>query len=590
MRWLHRFYRQVVPPREESPAAGVTMVAAAVVGVFAGLVSLAMDWAVSYLDLRRFPAGAAWGPWARIVVPAIVFLGVAWLIRRAAPEAQGPGLASVMGAIGRRGGYLRSRLVPIKAVATSLTIAAGAPLGLEGPVAQTGGAIGSLAGRRLRLGTANIRVLVAAGAAGALAAKYGAPIGGAVFAAEIILGGAAVAALLPLITAAFLAVLTRHIVRGQAFAEYEIVRLVALDLGDHLRLIALAALCGVAGAVFIKLLYVTDDAMRFTLRRWWIRAFGAGLTVGVVGLMCPEALGTGKHVVQGLLDGGAGITVGLLLFIVLARPVLSGVGLGGGVSGGIFAPSLVGGAALGMLVARFLGAADAPGHSAAYVLVGMAAMVAATMRAPLQAVLIIFELTRDYGAVPALMIGCAIAVKVSEAFEPESFFTRALVRSGERVRNGMDAGLLARLRVRDVMHREFVSLSHGADIRSVVEPVRTSENRTFPVTDDEGRLQGLVMLAALIAAAARGEQGDEPAEVRSIIEPDTVYLSPDDSLDRAWRVMGNYDYDCLPVCESADGAPRLVGICEKEAIVERLDREAFASLVAPNGDGAPGSP
>jgi CIC family chloride channel protein len=580
LNWLQDLYRRVVPPREESAATGVTMVAAGMVGVGAGAVSLGMEWLTRTMDMRQYVPAAGWGLGARVLVPVVVFVFVAWLLRRFVPEATGVGISSLMTCVGRRGGYIRPRVIPLTALTTSLTIAAGAPLGLEGPVAQAGAGVGSLAGRRLRLGTANIRILVGAGAAGAIAAKYGAPIGGAVFAAEIILGGAGAGTLLPLIAAAFLAVLTRAVVHGPEAAEYAVPALLPLNLPDHLRMILLGTACGVGAAVFIKMFYRLQDAMDRALPSWWTRAVFAGLVIGGVGLLLPRAaLSTGRDLVQRLLAGDAALAAGLLVFLVVARPVLTALGLGARVSGGIFMPALLAGAALGTLAARAFGID--PAHTTPYVLVGMAAMVAAAMRAPLQAVLIIFELTRDYRVVPALMIACAISVKLSEVLEPDSFFTRALVRSGERFQNGMDLSLLDRLRISEVMKTDFVSLPLEADIREVADSVRRSENRTFPVADRHGHLQGLVMLSRLIAAATHAGYSPGAAEehpVRELLEPDLVYLRPNDTASEAWRVMGNYDYDCLPVCESQEGGLRVVGICEKESIVERVDREAFVEL------------
>jgi CIC family chloride channel protein len=557
------------------------MVAACMVGVGAGAVSLLMGWMTHVMDVRSLLPATGWGASARVLVPMLVFVAVAWMLRRWVPEATGAGLSSVMSSVGRRGGYIRLRVIPLTALTTSLTIASGAPLGLEGPVAQAGAGVGSLAGRHLRLGTGNIRILVGAGAAGAIAAKYGAPIGGAVFAAEIILGGAGAATLLPLIAAAFLAVLTRYVVHGVEAVEYTVPEIITPDLPDHLRMILLGAVAGLAAALFIKFFYRLQDAMDSAVPSWWARALLAGLIIGAVGLAMPRsALHTGRDLVQRLLNGDHTMAVGLLVFLVLGRPLLSAIGLGARVSGGIFAPALVGGAALGMLAARVFGIDEA--HTTIYVLVGMAAMVAAAMRAPLQAVLIIFELTRDYRVVPVFMIACAVSVKLSEVLEPESFFTRALVRAGERFRNGMDLALLDRLKVSEVMDTGFVSLPVNASIQDVAEAVRRSENRTFPVTDEHDHLCGLVMLSRLVAAATRAgysaARRPEDHHVRELLEPDLVSLSPDDTVAEAWQVMGNYDYDCLPVCRSEEGGLRLVGICEKEAIVERMDREAFVEL------------
>jgi CIC family chloride channel protein len=580
--WLRKAYRKIVPTRAETSAVGVTFALAALVGIGAGFVSLVMDLLVGLLNRHAFfgigthSAGGVQGA-VVVLVPAATFLAVAFVLRRWAPEAQGTGIGRVMSAVSWRGGFIRARVIVAKILGTALCVGAGAPLGLEGPVVHTGAAVGSLAGRRFRMGVSNIRLLAAAGAAGALAAVYGAPIGGAVFSAELLLGGAAASALLPLIIAAFLAVLTRHIVIGAA-PEFDIPELEPFGLNDYVLFIVLGVLCGLAAVYFIKSIFAVEDAIQDMLRTWWAKAIGGGLLVGFVGMVVPEVMGTGHGVVQGLLKASpAGAPALLLLvFLVLAKPFLCSVACAAGTSGGVFAPSLLTGGALGVLFARAMLGEGEP--TTAYCLVGMAAMVAAVMRAPLQAILIIFELTRDYSSVLPLMIACVVAVKVSEFLEPESVFTRRLVRAGRRIHGGMDFTLISGITVRQVMDKQYVVLPPHASIREIEDRVRQSENRTFPVAGDDGRLDGIVMLANLIAAAVQSEGHPSAPLVADLLEPAPVHLAPDDSLSAAWEKLRNYDYDCLPVCEEIGQGLHIVGICEKEAILERHDREAFVRL------------
>ena len=595
---LGHIWRRIVPPRAETWAVGTTIVLAGVVGVLAALLALALGGAVRLLSHHLFfglgrgqIAGAGSWRYGLILLPAAVFLVVAYCLNRWAPEASRTGISQVMSAVGRAGGFIRRRVIFMKPLMTALCIGVGAPLGMEGPVVHTGAAVGSLVGARFKMGVGNIRILVAAGAAAGLAARYGAPIGGAVFSAELILGSASTAALMPLIVASFLAVLTRNAVLG-GVSEYRIptgsMEFTTLDYGMF---VLLGLACGLAAAYFIKMLFATEDLMDRLFAPWWAKALGGGLVVGLVGFAWPDLLGTGHGVIQRLLEEPA-YSLRLLLLFVLLKPLLCATALGSGASGGIFAPSLFMGAALGALVARlgsrWLGLPLAP--AGAYALVGMAAVMGAVMRAPLQAVLVAFELTHSYAAVPALMIACVLSLKLSEVFEPESAFTRWLVRQGERIRRGMDFSLLDGTRVRDVIDGDFVVLPAYAPISDVGPLVRASENRTFPVVDERENYAGLVMLARLLAGAAQTSAGAECPTVGDLMEPEKIYLEPNDSLARTWRTMGNYDYDCLPVCRRSGGRLEIVGICEKEAIVEMHDRQAFVRLSReagrPHGEGA----
>ena len=589
MSYLRRVVRKLIPRRADTSAVGTTVVLAGVVGVTVGLLVLATDGLIDLLrgDVFGRLAEAAsglpspWGFFMARLVPGIsltaMLVLVAGMLRRWAPEARGPGVGEVMNCVSREGGYIRSRVIFLKPLATALCIGAGAPLGLEGPVVQMGGALGSLAGRRFQLGIANIRILVAAGAAAGMAVKYGAPIGGAVLSAELILGSTGPAALLPLIVASFLGVLTRHAVMGNV-AEFVVAEPPAFAATDYALFAVLGIAAGVASVYFIRMIVATDDLANALFARWWTKALACGLGVGLICALQPKLLGTGQQVVQRLMER-PDYSICLLLVFILLKPLLCSATLAGGASGGVFAPSLLTGAALGGLFARLAGGALglelAP---SAYVMVGMAAVMGAVMRAPLQAILITFELTNNYAMIPPLMITCVIGLKVSEMFEPESAFTWQLARAGRKLRRGMDFSLLERLTVEDVMDGEFVALPQDALITEVADLVRASENRTFPVVGADGHLSGLVMLARLVAAGSEAAQTRKVPAVRDLLEPKIVYLEPEHALEEAWEMMGNYDYDCLPVCRPGSHGLELVGICEKEAIQELHDRLTFVTL------------
>jgi CIC family chloride channel protein len=585
---LKRLWRRLVPPRAETSAVGAVVVLAAFVGVAAGVLCLFVAWLVEFLNrwlffgIGRNPEELA-EPWrfGLVCIPPVVFLAVAWTVRRLAPEARGTGIDRVMETIGRGGGFIRKRVMVLKPLATALCLGAGAPLGLEGPVIHTGAAVGSLMGRRAKLGVPNIRILVAAGAAGGLAAKYGAPIGGAVLSAELLLGGAGAPALLPLIVASFAAVIARFAILGHV-GEFAIQQLPPFGAWDYVLLALLGIAAGLAATYFIKIIFAIEDFLRELFSQWWARALFGGLAVGLVGYIWPQLLGTGKGIIQSLLEEPE-IPFQMLLLFVILKPLLSSVALGSGQSGGVFAPSLFTGAALGILfhglAAGVTGLDLAP--STAYALVGMAAVMGAVMRAPLQAILITFELTRDFSVIPPLMIGCVVAIKVSELFEPESAFTRRLVRCGARLARGMDIRLLEEFRVSDILDEDFVALPASVEIDQIAVLIRRSENRTFPVVDEQDRLVGIVMLASLVAGA-RSRGGEDSVTVGELVEPETISLRPDQSVLSAWETMGNYDYDCLPVCPR--GEERIVGICEKEAIIELHDRQAFVQMTRESGD------
>jgi CIC family chloride channel protein len=326
--------------------------------------------------------------------------------------------------------------------------------------------------------------------------------------------------------------------------------------------------------------------MRRLFVRWWVRALVGGLVIGLLAVIWPDVLRTGKPVIQKLLDAPERFAFVMLVLLVVLKPLLCSASLGTGASGGIFGPSLLTGAALGALFAR-LASAVLPveiAPSACYVMAAMAGVVAGVMRAPLQAIIITFELAHDYSVLLPLMITCVVTTKVSELFEPDSVFTHRLVLAGEKLKSGMDLAFLESLTVKEIMQGDYVALPAGATIRDIAGQVEASENRTFPVVGEDGRLRGIVMLSSLIAAGVSSQGSETAPKVEELLEPAPVHLEPDDSLDKAWRTMGNYDYDCLPVCRSDSEGLIVTGICEKEAILEMHDRQAFVNLSRPPSD------
>ncbi len=582
--WLKSVWRAFFPPRANTTAASATLLLACFVGVCAALLALAVKWLIAKFNTDMFlrighPTGRPAHPlhYVLIVIPPVAFLVSAFVIQRWAPETGGSGMDRVMSAVGHRAGYIRKRVILLKSALSVLCIGAGAPLGMEGPVVHSGAAIGSLLGRRTRLGVSNIRILVAAGAAAALAAKYGTPVGGAIFSAELILGSTSAEALLPILVASFLAVATRHVVRGQV-AEYVVHFSYSFRFVDYLLLVPLGALCGIAAAWFIKTVFAVGDVMDTLFTRWWPKALFGGLVVGLIGFLEPDLLGMGNPVVQHLLDGGA-MTDRTLLILAAGKALLCSVAMGSGTSGGIFAPALFAGAALGALFSHALAPlslTSAP--SGVFVIIGMAALMGAVMRAPLQAILIAFELTQSYYMVPALMLACVISVKVSEAHRagvrlhpPAGARGRAaqprhgLRPAGGHARQRRHEGALRAAAGRR-RHRQHQRPTAGVGEHGLPRLGRGGAPGRHRHTLRPGRRRPHRPQVPGPHPGARPAGAAQPSA-----------CAPDQPLVAAWQTMGHYDYDCLPVCNPEDGS--IIGICEKEAIVELHDRQSFVAMM-----------
>lgn len=370
------------------------------------------------------------GGWFVLAVPVLGGLLYGPLVARFAPEARGHGVPEVMLAVARQGGRIRPRVAVVKSLASALCIGTGGSVGREGPIVQIGSALGSVAGQRLGFGADRMRLLVACGAAAGVAATFNAPVAGVFFALEVILRDFEVEAIGMVVLSAVAASVVGRLALGSApFLALPAFRVVSLvELGLYAALGALAAVVGIA---FVRVLYGMEDLADEVWRGPdWARPAAGGVLLGVLLLLVPQMYGVGYPVLERAVDGREVLLalVGLLVAKVLATSLT--LAIGG--SGGVFAPSLFTGAmlgaAFGTVAHAALPALTAP--AGAYAVVGMAAVFAATARAPIAAVLIVFELTGDYAIILPLMLAVAVAAGLANALTADTVYTLKLRRRG----------------------------------------------------------------------------------------------------------------------------------------------------------------
>lgn len=370
------------------------------------------------------------GPFVVLVVPVLGGLLYGPLVYRFAPEARGHGVPEVMLAVHRDEGRIRGRVPVVKSLASAICIGAGGSVGREGPIVQIGSAIGSALGQLTRQAGANTRLLVACGAAGGIGATFNAPIAGVFFGLELILRDWETRSFGLVVLAGVVATAVGRIAFGsEAFLTLPPFALVS---GWEYPLYALLGLVAAAvGVAFIRVLYGMEDiADRVWRGPAWLRPACGGLLLGLVLLVLPEMYGVGYPVLEGAIHGD--YVVGLLLAFLVGKIVATSLTMAIGGSGGVFAPSLFIGAMLGS--AFGVGAHGLlPGLTAgagAYGLVGMAAVFAAAGRAPITAVLIVFELTGDYSIILPLMLAVVVATGLSRVLSEDSIYTLKLRRRG----------------------------------------------------------------------------------------------------------------------------------------------------------------
>ena len=375
-----------------------------------------------------------WVPWLGaffvVVSPAVAGLIYGPLVKRFAPEARGHGVPEVMLAVAERGGRIPGKVAVVKSLASALTIGSGGSVGREGPIVQIGSAIGSTLGRLIGAPESRLRLLVACGAAAGISATFNTPIAGAVFALELIVQDFQTESFGAVVVAS----VTADVIGRAAFGTAPFLHLPTFTVGhpvEYALFALLGLLAGVGGVLFTRVLYAIEDACDWVWRGpEWLRPGAGGLVFGLLLLALPEMYGVGYPVLQKGIDGD--YALGMLALLLVGKVLATSLTIGIGGSGGVFAPSLFCGAMLGEAFG-LIGHQIAPGsvgNAGAYALIGMAAFFAGSARAPITAVIILFELTGEYTIILPLMLAVVLATAVSRRLSHETIYTLKLARRG----------------------------------------------------------------------------------------------------------------------------------------------------------------
>jgi CIC family chloride channel protein len=502
---------------------GVLVALALTVGAGAGLGAVAFRWLITtatwlftgthdYAGAHGHPArpGLAWlGPWFVVLAPAVGGLLFGPLVSRFAREARGHGVPEVMYAVAQRGGRIAGRVAVVKALASAVCIGSGGSVGREGPIVQIGSALGSRIGRLARVPESRLRTLVACGAAAGIAATFNAPIAGVMFALELLLRDFAAEAFGVVVLSA----VTASVVGRAAFGDTPFLHLPPFTLvspAEYGLYVVLGLVAGLTGVVFTRILYAVEDACDWAWRGpEWARPAVGGLLLGLLLLALPQLYGVGYPVLQASVEGR--YALGFLLVLMIGKMLATSLTIGVGGSGGVFAPSLFIGAALGAAFGDLAHAVapHAVGPVGAYALVGMGAVFSGAARAPITAVLIMFELTGEYTIILPLMLAIVVATGTSRRLSHDSIYTLKLRRRGVDPYAHAGDPRLRTTRVEDVMAAIPPSLPADLPLPRAAEALFTGEYPVLPVIDS-GRLLGVVSARAVSEALA---DDTDPADV-----------------------------------------------------------------------------
>jgi CIC family chloride channel protein len=515
-------------------------------------------------------------PWWWVVgAPAAGGLACGLIVHYFASEAKGHGVPEVMEAVALREGRIRPRVVVAKALASSLSIASGGSVGREGPIVQIGAALGSSIGQALGVGPGRMRTFTGCGAAAGIAATFNAPIAGALFAVEVVLGDFGVAYFSPIVLASVAATVVSRSYLGN-FPMFELPGYTTTTPWELVAYATLGVLAALVAIAFIETLNFAEDRFEELPMALPMQTMLGGALVGLIALAYPGVLGVGHESVNAALHGNAAWT--LLAPLLVAKLLAVSITLGSGGSGGIFAPSLFLGATLGALVGigadvLFPGQTAPPG---AYALVGMGAVVGATTHAPITAILIIFELTNEYAIILPLMTSCITATLLSQRLHPESIYTIKLLRRGVNLRAGQDINVLRSVRVRDIMHEEPATVPASMPLADLLRAMARSQQHCFYVVDNDGRLDGVVSMNELQSLMPDAETLADLVLAADVASHTWPTVGPRDTLDAVLREFdGDYRPE-IPVVE--DGC--LLGTVRTEELLVRYRHEVFKREMA----------
>ncbi len=559
---------------------------ALLVGAGAGLGAVAFRWLVitfthvlsgheDYADA----GGAAnplvpWlGPWFVVLAPVVAGLVYGPLVHRFAREARGHGVPEVMFAVARRGGRIRPQVAGVKALASALCIGGGGSVGREGPIVQIGAALGSTVGRVVGAPESRMRVLVACGASGGIAATFNAPLAGVFFAMELILTDFAARSFgMVVLSSVTASVIGRAMLGNDPFLHLP--TFTVEHSSQYLLFALLGVLAGLVGVGFTRVLYWVEDACDWAWR-WpeWLRPAVGGLLLGGLLLVLPEMYGVGYPVLGNSVSGS--YAIGFLLVLMLGKMVATSLSIGIGGSGGVFAPSLFIGAMLGSGFGQTLHllAPGLSGPAGAYGLIGMGAVFAGAARAPITAVVIMFELTGEYSIILPLMTAIVLATGISHVVSRDSIYTLKLRRRGIDLNQHPHAAMLTTVTVGQVMTPLGEAVPADLSLADSISRLTDAGLGQLPVIDAEGAFVGVLTSRTVTETLADGEH--DLTRVGQVAEQ-LPTLRADQSLDDALDALDREDSVALPVLVP-DGA-ELVGWLSHRQVLDVLRRAQRPSV------------
>lgn len=511
-----------------------------------------------------------------ILIPTIAGVIVGPLTYYVSKEAKGTGIPEVMEAVALKNGVIKIKVTITKIFATVVSLGGGMSAGREGPIIQIGAGIGSFLAQTLKMNSIKIKTGVACGAAAGIAATFNTPLAGVIFAQEVIIGK-----FLPnSFFAVVISAVSASVVSERFFGSSPAFIVQNYSFNQPIELffyIILGVLAAIIGTLFVKTLYKTEDIFNKLERTPnWLKPALGGLIIGILGLQFPEVLGIGYITIEEIFNQDF-ILISLLLFVIL-KIFATSVTLSSGHSGGVFAPSLFIGAALGEAVGLIINTLfPALGiNPVAYAIVGMGAVLAGTIQAPLTALLIIFEMTQDYRIVLPLMISVVFSTILFAHFNKrKSVFTMKLMRRGINLKLGKDINIMREITVNEVMTRNVEVCRDYNKAGKVIQMMHDTKHNGFPVLNSKDQLVGIITLQDIREAPVKGIMDVEIAELMS---NKLICAYTYETLEDIFCKLGTNDLGHIPVIQEQN-SKKLIGIITRSDLIKAYDQKLLVKSV-----------
>jgi CIC family chloride channel protein len=478
------------------------------------------------------------------------------------------GVEGLIETVAIHGAKLKLKDVFLEVFASIITISSGGALGKEAPGILGGAGTGAFMGKSLKSPEKQLQILLGCGAAGGIAAVFSAPLAGVVFVVEVIYGELETNTFIPIVISSVFATLVSNSIIGIELLQIPPYSLVSpyRELGLYL---IFGLLAGIVATVMIRTLYYTKDIfLKIPIHPILKPALG-GLIVGVIGLFYPRVLGMGYNTITDALNNQ--FTFNLLIILLLLKILAFSLSLGSGGFGGAIIPSLFVGTMFGGAFGTIANTLypEITADPGAYALVGMGAVFAGTSRAPLTAILILFELTRDYNLILPLMFACVLSNVMSNALYPESIFTEGLRRRGIKIREGREVDIMASILVKDAMVKTVQTVSEDKSVGTLIALMQSSRHAGFPVLDSKGKLSGIVTLSDL---RSKVKSGETDKKIGDIATHGLEVAYPDETLEAVLKRLASKQIGRLPVVDREDKT-ELLGLITRSDIVNSYNKK-----------------